>query len=213
MKNPPPSHFLLDMYQACQLITELSHVPFEKFQDDMIQVSAMLWQFNVLGEAVKRLQELEFTDHYPEIPWRDMRAIRNRIVHGYSSVDIPLMRDVSLKEIPKVMLQLEQLPEFQEVMQNIKKITTEKAAEILTGVHEPQTQETILRLQVKALIRIGAIDSIKNDKWNRLTVSELVELVQSVSEKDRDQAIYESLELISKINPPHTPEPDIDREL
>ena len=41
MKNPPPSHFLLDMYQACQLITELSHVPFEKFQDDMIQVSAM----------------------------------------------------------------------------------------------------------------------------------------------------------------------------
>ena len=212
MKNPPPSHFLLDMYQACQLITELSHVPFEKFQDDMIQVSAMLWQFNVLGEAVKRLQELEFTNHYPEIPWRDMRAIRNRIVHGYSSVDIPLMRDVSLKEIPKVMLQLEQLPEFQEVIQKMKDITTEKAAVILTGVHEPQAQEKILRLQVKALVRIEAIDPIKNNQWNSLTVSELVELVQSVSEKDRNQAIYESLELISKINHPHTPERDIGRD-
>ena len=194
MNNPPPSAFLQDMYKACQLITILSKTPFEIFQEDQIQISAMLWQFNVLGEAVRRLQEQGFTEKYPEIPWRDMRAIRNRIVHGYSSVDISLMRTVSLDDVPKVLAQLENLPDLKEYLDEARKVAQEKKALILTGIKDPLRQEKILRDEIRILVRAEKLGKIPAQTWKKMTIQEMVDLIQTVPEQDHIRAQQEALE-------------------
>ena len=198
MKNAPASTFLLDMYNACQLITALSQIPFETFQENQIQISAMLWQFNVLGEAVNHLQDQGFTENHPEIPWKEMRAIRNRIVHGYSSVDIPLMRTVSLEDIPKVLSQLENLSELKDLIQENQKIIQEKAAVLLTGVQDPASQEEILRQEIRNLVRAQKLNTIPAKTWKEMTISQMVNLVNSVPEMDRIQAHQKALEAIHR---------------
>lgn len=194
MNNPPPSAFLQDMYKACQLITVLSQTPFEIFQEDQIQISAMLWQFNVLGEAVRRLQEQGFTEKYPEIPWKDMRAIRNRIVHGYSSVDISLMRTVSLEDVPKVLAQLENLPDLKEYLEEARKVAQEKKALILTGARDPAKQEKILRDEIRILVRAKKLGTIPAQIWKNMTIQEMVDLIQTVPEQDHISAYQKALE-------------------
>jgi uncharacterized protein with HEPN domain len=53
----------------------------------------------IVGEATKRLP-LELRDAYPNIPWRDMAGMRDRIVHGYDNLDFQIMWDVIKQELP-----------------------------------------------------------------------------------------------------------------
>ena len=174
----------------------LSYVPFDSFQENQVQISAMLWQFNVLGEAVSHLQEQGFAEKHPEMPWKEMRAIRNRIVHGYSSVDITLLRKVSLEEIPKVPEQLENLPELQNLIQETRKIMQEKAAVLLTGVQDSRKQEKILRDELRYLICNQKLSQIDAETWKNLSIPQMVHLIQTVPESDRMQAYRKALEAI-----------------
>ena len=48
---------------------------------------ATIRQIEVLGEASARLSAA-FVGAHPAWPWRSMKAMRNRLIHGYDSVDI-----------------------------------------------------------------------------------------------------------------------------
>jgi uncharacterized protein with HEPN domain len=51
---------------------------------------ALLWNFTVLGEAVGQLSD-ELKDDHPEIGWASPIRMRNRIVHGYWSIDFDVL--------------------------------------------------------------------------------------------------------------------------
>jgi uncharacterized protein with HEPN domain len=68
------------------LITEIqeftSGVTFEEFQNDRKTVSAVLYDLAIIGEAVRNIPpELEAAN--PEIPWMDVRGMRNIVIHEY----------------------------------------------------------------------------------------------------------------------------------
>ena len=60
------------------------------FEDDLDRRDALLWNFTVLGEAVGQLSD-ELTDDHPEIGWASPVRMRNRIVHGYWSIDLDIL--------------------------------------------------------------------------------------------------------------------------
>ena len=60
------------------------------FEDDPDRRDALLWNFTVLGEAVGQLSD-EIKDHHPEIGWSSPVRMRNRIVHGYWSIDLDIL--------------------------------------------------------------------------------------------------------------------------
>jgi len=60
------------------------------FEDDLDRRDALLWNFTVLGEAVARLSD-ELRDDHPEIGWASPVRMRNRIVHGYWSIDLDIL--------------------------------------------------------------------------------------------------------------------------
>lgn len=67
-------------------------------RDDVLQ-DAIIRRIEIIGEAVGRLPE-SLKALYPEIPWRDIKDMRNKLVHDYGHVDPQLVWAVVQDELP-----------------------------------------------------------------------------------------------------------------
>jgi uncharacterized protein with HEPN domain len=56
---------------------------------------ALLWNFTVLGEASGQLSA-EVRDKFPDMPWQQPVRLRNRIVHGYWSIDLDVLHTTAV---------------------------------------------------------------------------------------------------------------------
>ena len=59
---------------------------------------AIVSQLAVLGEATNRLSN-EFKNTHPEIPWREIAAMRNRLIHGYDRINWQLIWETTQKDL------------------------------------------------------------------------------------------------------------------
>ncbi len=75
--------------------------------DDMLQL-ALTRAVEVIGEAAGRVSEAARNEH-AEIPWRDIVGMRNRLIHGYDSVDLNLLWDTVTVDLPPLMQALERI--------------------------------------------------------------------------------------------------------
>jgi len=64
----------------------------------MVQ-DAVLRNFEVIGEAAKRLDEAYRATH-PEIPWRSLAGLRDVLIHQYESVDLERVWAMVEGELP-----------------------------------------------------------------------------------------------------------------
>ncbi len=72
---------LLDLDRACRLILNFTAgTTKDDFENDLKTQSSVLYQIIIIGEAVNRLSEA-FKNAYPEIPYAEIRGMRNRITH------------------------------------------------------------------------------------------------------------------------------------
>ena len=91
---------LAEIVEAVQRIIELtSGRSVEDIETDRDRRDALLWNFTVLGEAAARLSETTRAQH-PEVPWGDPVRLRNRIVHGYWSVDLDVLLATANDDLP-----------------------------------------------------------------------------------------------------------------
>ncbi len=76
----------------------------EEFLRDSRTQQAVAMNLIVIGEAVFRLEARfpEFLARFPEIPWRNMRGMRNRIAHGYFELDMRIVFDTARMELPRL---------------------------------------------------------------------------------------------------------------
>jgi uncharacterized protein with HEPN domain len=97
------------MLDAARII--LSHVAGVSEADfgaDRVLQDAVLYRINVIGEAARRLSE-DFRAQHPEVPWRDIIAMRNRVVRDYESVDPAKVWLASERDVPELIRLLEPL--------------------------------------------------------------------------------------------------------
>jgi len=57
--------------------------------------------FGIIGEAVTHVPK-EVTDAHPEIPWAEMRAMRNIVVHEYFGVTNETLRKTAREDLPAI---------------------------------------------------------------------------------------------------------------
>lgn len=67
--------------------------------DDPMLHDALLFQFVVVGEAVKHLSE-ETRAQAPEVPWRDVAALRDLITHEYFRISIERILQIVDRDLP-----------------------------------------------------------------------------------------------------------------
>jgi uncharacterized protein with HEPN domain len=72
---------------------------FHDFMADKKTVSACAFIIGQMGEIAKNISE-ETQEIHPEIPWKSIRGMRNRIVHDYENVDFSVMWTTIRKDIP-----------------------------------------------------------------------------------------------------------------
>jgi len=63
---------------------------YESFMADEKTLNAVTYNFLVIGEAVKLLPE-SLTRKYPEVPWKQIAGMRDKLTHAYFSVDYELV--------------------------------------------------------------------------------------------------------------------------
>ena len=72
----------------------------DRDQADMIQ-----WNLVVLGEAAKRMRS-STRDRFPDVPWRQMSRIRDRMAHHYEGVEWPRVAEIIHDELPALLPRL-----------------------------------------------------------------------------------------------------------
>ena len=66
---------------------------------DLQRREALLWNFTVLGEAAAQLDD-SVTAQFPAVPWMQPIGLRNRIVHGYWSIDMEILHTTATDLLP-----------------------------------------------------------------------------------------------------------------
>ena len=80
----------------------------ETFLHDERTVDAVVRNLEILGEASRQLPD-EFVAQHPEVPWRLIAGLRNRIVHDYFGLDLEILWQIISRDIPPLRTQLKSL--------------------------------------------------------------------------------------------------------
>ncbi|MCS7283435.1 MAG: DUF86 domain-containing protein [Anaerolineae bacterium] len=72
---------------------------FADFCRDTKTVYAVVRAIEIIGEAVKNIPD-DFRARYPDIPWRSMAGMRDKLAHGYFSIRLERVWEVLQKDIP-----------------------------------------------------------------------------------------------------------------
>jgi uncharacterized protein with HEPN domain len=90
---------ILDAMDKAEVLLE--GVTFNQFETDFRINFAVVRALEIIGEATKRLPE-ELRKEYPQVPWKGMPGMRDRIIHGYDNVDLQIVWDVVKRDIPNI---------------------------------------------------------------------------------------------------------------
>jgi len=88
-----------DIIEAIQNIEEyMGGQSFEEFAADRKTVDAVIRNFIVIGEAATRVPQ-DVIEKNPLIPWAEMRALRNFVVHEYFGVSDKILWDTAKNDL------------------------------------------------------------------------------------------------------------------
>ncbi len=77
------------------------------FEANSMRVEATVFNLMQIGELAKNSLSDAAKEALPAIPWRQIYGMRNRIVHGYSGVELRIVWDTVSEDIPRLRRELE----------------------------------------------------------------------------------------------------------
>lgn len=100
---------VVDMLEAAErIVNYIDAYSCEQFQADQRTVDAVVRNLEILGEAANALPAT-VQDLAPEIDWRGVVGLRNRLIHEYFGVSLEIVWTISTREVPRLIHQLRAL--------------------------------------------------------------------------------------------------------
>jgi uncharacterized protein with HEPN domain len=80
----------------------VSGLTYEEFARDKKTNAAVIRMLEVIGEAVIKIPP-EAKSKYVDIPWIDIAAMRNKLIHEYFGVDLEIVWDTVKEDVPALL--------------------------------------------------------------------------------------------------------------
>ena len=74
---------------------------YEAFEKDEKTIRAVEREFEIIGEAVKKIPD-SLTDKYPDIPWRSVAAMKDRLTHHYWETEADILWKTIKESLPQL---------------------------------------------------------------------------------------------------------------
>lgn len=101
--------FLEDIRSAAQKAQQFAAgLSFDAFAVDEKTVFAVVRALEIIGEAAKRIPQ-EVRDANPDVPWRAMAGIRDKLTHDYTSVNLEIVWKTIEEDLPGLVSQIERI--------------------------------------------------------------------------------------------------------
>ena len=94
-----PRVYLAHILECILKIERFTQVGRAVFLKDELVQDAVLRNFEVIGEAAKRLDDTSRSDH-PQIPWRAIAGLRDVLIHQYEGVNLQQVWNIVEKDLP-----------------------------------------------------------------------------------------------------------------
>ena len=93
---------------ACDFVQGMAR---EDFQQDKRTQQAVIMSLIIVGEAATKVMDShpDFAQEHPQVPWRSMRGMRNRMAHGYFDIDLDMVWNTVQNALPELLRQLSAL--------------------------------------------------------------------------------------------------------
>lgn len=80
----------------------------QEFLEDKRTQQAVVMSLVIIGEAATKLMDsnADYVQAHPELPWRSMRGMRNRIAHGYFEINLEVVWETVQTALPQLLRQL-----------------------------------------------------------------------------------------------------------
>jgi uncharacterized protein with HEPN domain len=88
--------------EALQIIKDKTRAD---VKDDRILNLALVRLLEIIGEAAGRVSKSR-RETIPQIPWMEIVAMRNRLIHGYDQIDLNVVWDVIQNDLPPLVEEL-----------------------------------------------------------------------------------------------------------
>lgn len=90
---------------AAEAIGFVANMDKAAFMDDRRTQQAVMFNLVVLGEAAGNVlaSQAAFAERHPEVPWRSIRATRNRVAHGYFDINLDVIWDTVQTALPQLL--------------------------------------------------------------------------------------------------------------
>lgn len=104
--------YLAEMQKAASLVNaHIANLNSEDFHSNIMAQQAVAMNLIIIGEAANRIhvQFPDFIYNNSQIPWQEIRGMRNRLAHGYFEINQNIVWDTAKFFVPILLQSLEKL--------------------------------------------------------------------------------------------------------
>jgi len=101
--------YLRHILDAISRIEEYTKgVEYPDFMSNNLVQAGVIREIEIMGEASKRLTQ-KFKEKHPDIPWRKIAGMGDKLIHRYFGVDIDAVWDTVKDDIPRLKSEIERI--------------------------------------------------------------------------------------------------------